>query len=252
MLLIITGAVNPGKDAGLSEAGKAEKRLEQYCYGLEKCIRFGAFSKIVFCDNTAAGTESFEPLQKLAESLNVRLELLSFQGDSEAVARQGKGYGEGEIMEYVMAHSSLAADSEYMLKLTGRLVVDNLKQIVVELDKRKCYFNIPNRTLRNLADTRFYGMPISIFQRSFQKAYLSVDDKNGYYLEHAYTDVIRKHKIPTYNMPRYPRITGLSGSTGAVYTYTEWKCRIKDALSLVQWYRIGEGRKKEYKDGVES
>ena len=242
MLLIITGAVNPGQDAGIVKTGTEKSRKEQYYDSLERCIRSEAFTRIVFCDNTAAGTAFFEPLYALAESLSVQLELFSFSGDSEAVTRQGKGYGEGEIMEYVMANSKLVKESDYMVKLTGRLSVDNLKKIVSRMDKNCCYFNIPNRTRREMADTRFYAMPIKLFQDFLQKEYVRVDDKNGYYLEYVYTDIIKKNGLRTYNMPLYPRITGLSGSTGAVYTYREWKCRIKDVLSRLQWYKLKPGK----------
>lgn len=238
MLLIVTAAVQPGGNIRQLEAKSAKERFEQYYSGMEQTILSGAFSKIVFCDNTETELDAFQPLAELAGEHGVELELLSFAGDTEAVVRQGKGYGEGEIMEYVMLHSRLTREADFLVKLTGRLVVDNLKQIVRKMKKNRCYFNIPNRTRRNMVDTRFYGMPAELFRECFLREYSRVDDENGYFLEHVYTDILSGKGIPVFNMPLYPRMRGLSGSTGAVYTYREWKCRIKDLLSRLQWYRL--------------
>lgn len=242
MLLIITAAVQPGGDIRKLEERRAKDRLEQYYAALEQTILSGAFSRIVFCDNTEVELAAFQPLTKLAGEHGVELELLNFAGDTQAVSRQGKGYGEGEIMEYVMHHSRLVKEEDFLVKLTGRLVVDKLRQTVRKMKTDRCYFNIPNRTRRNMADTRFYGMPVSLFRECFLKEYFRVDDENGYFLEHVYTDIMKEKGIKVFNMPLYPRIRGISGSTGAVYTYKEWKCRIKDILSCFQWYRPVVGR----------
>lgn len=242
MVLIITAAVQPGENIKNLKERSVKSRLEQYYAALEQTILSGAFSRIVFCDNTEVELSAFQTLTKLAGEHGVELELLSFAGDAQAVARQGKGYGEGEIMEYVMYHSRLVKEADFLVKLTGRLVVDKLRQTVRKMKTDRCYFNIPNRTRREMVDTRFYAMPIKLFQDFFQKEYVRVDDKKGYYLEYVYTDTIKKNGLRTYNMPLYPRITGLSGSTGAVYTYREWKCRIKDVLSRLQWYKLKPGK----------
>ncbi|WP_155244392.1 hypothetical protein [Butyrivibrio fibrisolvens] len=53
----------------------------------------------------------------------------------------------------------------------------------------------------------------------FETAGRHVDDQNGLFLEKIYYDTIRKYTMPTRNMPYYPRIIGVLGSSGYQYTY---------------------------------
>lgn len=236
MIIVVTGTIAPGKDVGQLVLRNHRDRLDQYISGLEKIIEAKPEAKIVFCENSGYGTEAFDELLELAKVNNIDLEIMSFEGDSEAVASFGKGYGEGEIMKHVFENSSLAGNDDYFIKITGRLMVDNIADIVKNVDKEKIYFNNPNIHRKDIYDTRLYAMPISIFKRFFLEEYKKVDDENGYYLECVYRDVILKNKLPSHNFPRYPRIVGQSGSGGIKYEYTEWKSKIRDVLSFFNVY----------------
>ncbi|MGN0347434.1 MAG: hypothetical protein ACI4DU_09120 [Lachnospiraceae bacterium] len=246
MVLIITGTIEPVKQDKLV-VQDSKVRLEQYLACIRYYIEQDGIQKIVFCDNSNYEDAELllikDNLQLHAQKNRKELEWLSFQGDSSAVQTYGKGYGEGEIMEYVMAHSELMKSEDYFVKVTGRLVVDNLGQIVRVLDKRNkkkqlCYINIPNRTRRDIYDTRIYAMSKELFQTYFQKAYKKVNDGQGHFLEHVYKDVIQTNKIASRNFPLYPRIRGISGSSGGEYVYTEWKCKIKDLQSKCNYFGI--------------
>lgn len=214
------------------------ERFKQYEEGISFLLESRAFSKVVFCENSGLGTEKLSGLKDIASGENMELELLSFQGDAEKACIHGKGYGEGEIMAYVFSHSRLIQAEPYFVKMTGRLKVDNIGNIVKHLDPEKTYFNIPNRTKRDIYDTRIYGMPCPQFKKLFMDVYQQVMDEQGVFLESVYTKTIRDHKIQITNFPRYPRITGISGSGGSVYGYTEWKCKIRDVFSKMNLYRV--------------
>lgn len=238
MVGIVTGTIKPPAQMSQLNLRDTEERLRQYKDSLIFLIDSGAFSKIVFCENNGYDMELLSDLTAYARDKNIRLELLSFQGNTEKICVQGKGYGEGEAMSYVFSQSKLAAGEPYFVKITGRLKVDNIKGIVERLHPEKTYFNIPNRTIRDLYDTRIYGMPTEQFQRLFLKAYEQVMDQQGIFLERVYTRVIQENQIRVTNFPRYPRIVGVSGSGGAVYGYTEWKCKIKDLFSRMNLYKV--------------
>ena len=53
-------------------------------------------------------------------------EWISFQGNTTKTQEKGKGYGEGEIIEYAINHSQLLAKSKMLMKLTGRFYVKNM------------------------------------------------------------------------------------------------------------------------------
>lgn len=215
-----------------------EERLRQY----KECVQFflesRAFSGVVFCENSNYGTGKLSYLTEIARINNVGLELLSFQGNVEEACVHGKGFGEGEIMEYVFSQSKLAKAETYFVKITGRLKVDNVKEIVSHMKRQRTYFNIPNRTMRDIYDTRIYGMPTKQFKEYFLHSYEQVMDEEGTFLEMVYTQILQDKGIKVSNFPRYPRIVGISGSGGSRYEYTEWKCKIKDVLSQINFYRV--------------
>lgn len=238
MLGIITGTIKPSAQIGQLVVRDEKERLKQYKEGLNSLLDLGTFSKLVFCENSNYGTEELQFLSETAQEKGIELELLSFQGDTENICIHGKGYGEGEIMEYVFSNSRLISGETYFVKITGRLKVDNGKELVNQLLENRTYFNIPNRTIKNFYDTRIYGMPVQQFKELFLHAYHRVMDGEGTFLEIVYTRILQDNDIKVYNFPRYPRIKGVSGSEGIEYDYTEWKCKIRDMLSLANVYTI--------------
>lgn len=238
MLGIITGTIKPSAQMGQLVIRDEKERLKQYQEGLKSLLDLGTFSKLVFCENSNYGTEEFQFLTETAKEKGIELELLSFQGDTENICIHGKGYGEGEIIEYVFSNSRLILGETYFVKITGRLKVDNGRELVNQLLENRTYFNIPNRTIKNFYDTRIYGMPVQQFKELFLHAYHQVMDREGTFLEMVYTGILQDNDIKVYNFPRYPRIKGVSGSEGIKYDYTEWKCRIRDMLSLLNVYTI--------------
>lgn len=237
---VVTGTICPSANMGQLILRDEKERLSQYLQGIRALIEAEAFHKIVFAENSGYGCEAFDALQFVAAEHQVELECLSFCGDMEQCCIHGKGYGEGEIMEYVFGHSQLLKNEPYFVKITGRLQLDNAAELSTCLRKSRTYFNIPNRTKRDIYDTRIYAMPTKQFEQDFLKEYGQVMDGEGVYLEHVYTRILKENHIKVYNFPRYPRIRGISGSGGAIYDYTEWKCKIKDLLSKVNYYKVKE------------
>lgn len=235
MVIVVTGTIAPKKQEYLVIT-EVEERLLQYRNTLEQLIMCTSGLNIVFCENSDYGITVFENLIPIAKKHGNQLELLSFSGDTTTLMEKGKGYGEGEIIQYALANSRLLQKDSYMMKLTGRLFVDNIVAIEKCLKQDKIYFNIPNIHRMDIYDTRLYAMPIAVYKTYFQDVYKQVNDSQGDFLESVYTDVILRENLKVRNFPRYPRITGISGSNGLIYSYTEWKSRIKDILSIWNVY----------------
>lgn len=240
MLAIITGTIRPSPEMRQLVLKDENERLRQYEEGIRFLLDAGAFSNMIFCENSNFGVEKLSYLRGVAEERKTNLELLSFQGNTEKACIHGKGYGEGEIMDYIFSHSRLIHLESYFIKITGRLKVEQIKKIVSHIHEKKTYFNIPNRTRRDIYDTRIYGMPILQFKNLFLKSYEQVMDEQGIFLEVVYTRVLQDNHIKVTNFPRYPRIIGVSGSGGVIYGYTEWKCKVKDVLSRFNFYTVKE------------
>lgn len=237
MLAIVTGTIKPNEHMKQLTLRDSQERCRQYEEALLQLIESKAFRKIVFCENSNYGVDQFQHLIEKAKENAVELETLSFQGNIGKACEHGKGYGEGEIMEYVFANSILVDEENFFVKITGRLRVDNIGDIARHLKSNNTYFNIPNREQKHMYDTRLYAMPICQFKEYFQGAYMSVYDEQGIFLENVYTDILKDNNIPVKNFPKYPRISGISGTGGMRYEYTEWKCKIKDIFSKMGLYK---------------
>lgn len=261
MVLLITGAITPAKNISKTTLTDANARKEQYLSALKATIDMLSPNSqadkkvksvgenvaqntvtnnisICYCDNSNPERIIFNDVEKYAKEKNIALEILGFQGDVEKISYHGKGYGEGEITKYAMENSVLIKNDNYFLKLTGRLLIDNMASIAQNISNNKMYFNIPNHTRRDICDTRLYAMPVELYKNYFMDAYNKVNDDKGYYLEHAFSDVIKENKLVTYNFPKYPLYNGVSGSAGMKYTYSLWKSSIKNILSGMQFYRF--------------
>jgi hypothetical protein len=205
----------------LRDAGQREA---QYMDALRSLIMDGPIGKIIVCDNSGYSYPGF--LYGLAELYNKELELLSFKGDVEAVARYGKGYGEGEIMDFVWQFSHLIKRVEGFFKVTGRLEVANIRSMLKRSDLLLNYFMpvslfrprwmVP-KAARPCVDTRVYYVTRDFFAHHLRPAYKEVREKEIYFLEHAYYKAIVQSGVPVHCFNPPPEIVGMSGSNGWIF-----------------------------------
>ncbi len=241
MVILVTGTLVPGTDVFALQLTDRDKRITEYAEGLKELLRgrAGSVDKVVFCENSGD-----EPaLQSLREQLAAemtgnRLEILSFQGDHNKVAMYGKGYGEGEIINYALANSRILKNEEEFVKLTGRVTIENLDAILKKMKKGTLYFNpVKIYGKDKQTDTKFYKLPIKVYERYFSKLYRQVRDKEGIYIEHLFWGCLKENRLSFRNTPEYPRYKGTSGSVGISYGTSEWKYQIKNLLCKRNWYR---------------
>lgn len=215
-LLVLTSCINPPRQ-NLLRLTDSEARKVQTIECLRFYIRCGVFSKILLCDGSDYDLTEIE-LFREAEKYNVELEMLSFQQDFDKVIKFGKGYGEGEIMAYLVNKSRLFQNSRNFLKVTGRLIIENITKIANAVNSsEKVYFNIiPSKRL-SCVDTRVYVMPTSCYERYFLYSYQNVNDFVNYTYEYCFSDVIKNNKIKFQNLPEAPILCGFSGTDGKQY-----------------------------------
>lgn len=220
-VLLITASVFPQEKRFL-ELKDPKRRLRQYLSSLRFYIIHSNLSKIVFCDNSRCEFPRKSMLD-LAKRYGKELEILQFNGSEGRIRSRGKGYGEGEIIEYALIHSQLLKEAEYFIKVTGRLKILNLDEIVENMDKTKTYIN---REVRNFRESKrqgkqmntvLYGMPKRIYMKEFVDAYKEVWDNHKIYLEHVFYNRIVEKRLSVYNLPRFPVIEGISGTGGNRY-----------------------------------
>ena len=194
MILLITSCVAPPMQPNLI-LSDPQIRCKETIKGLIFFIKSGTFDKIVLCDNSGF-TFNNDELTALATNYNVSLEILTFVGDSSKVKERGKGYGEGEIMKYILENSYLLKTEDFFFKITGKLFVVNIEDIVKRIN------------------TRFYGVNKQVFIDVLLCEYLKVNDKEMMWYEICFRDALKKASISFNSFPIYPIIYGLSGTQG--------------------------------------
>ncbi|MBU3878702.1 hypothetical protein HGO97_023170 [Faecalicatena sp. AGMB00832] len=221
MLLLITGCINVNPNTPYVTISDMKDRLNSYKETVRWAIEESTFDKIVFCENSAYPFD-MGTFQSIAKKKCKKIEYLTFQGNTSQVIKHGKGYGEGEIIEYAIKKSVLLQHENAFCKITGRLKVKNTFELVCDVNKN--YFM--NKKYLPQVDTRFYYVQKKIFSEYLLKQYLRVNDYEEYYLENVYYDVLRSNKIQYSCFSHRPLFKGVGGSNGTNYDDRKTKLEI--------------------------
>lgn len=238
MVLLMTASIEAAQISQLA-LKNTETRLKQYCHALQFYIKCKKFNKIVFCDNSNY-FYNFDRERELADGKNVQLEILKFKSNYDSVEKYGKGYGEGEILKYIMHHSRLLVDEQYFYKVTGRLIVKNVATLVKK-ENGMARFN-RNLYAHQSVDTRFWGMNKNDYEKILMDSYKKVNDSKGKYLEMRYKKDMENASLPYKSFCAFPMIEGYSGTIGLKYHETEWYTKmIYDFLCRFGIYNSEKG-----------
>jgi len=198
------------------------KRIELTIHSIKEWIRIQPEIKIVICDGSDYDFSHIT--NKLFPASNI--ECLYFQNDIDSVILYGKGYGEGEIINYAVKNSQLIKDADFFTKCTAKLWVNNYNNCLNSWNGTfKCDCNCTNiKSINNIEigyiDTRFYLVSKSFYNKYLATTHLNVNDLNDQPLERCFRDAIIKHNINNFIFPTLPIIKGVAGSTEVNYGYT--------------------------------
>lgn len=119
----MTACVNP---QGMSYTYLQDKdiRKKQYIEAIEFYLNKTNLP-IVFAENT--NTDFSHLFRRYID--NGRLEYITFDGNSGFDKIKGKGYGEAIIMLYAIKHSQILRNCKYLIKVTGRIKVENINKL---------------------------------------------------------------------------------------------------------------------------
>ena len=228
--LIITGCMNPNLKVPNLVLQNASERKKQYIDSLKFYIMHTRFKKIIYGDSSNCPEE--QDVINCAKEYGKQIEWLNFYGDSKAVEKNGKGYGEGEIIEYIFEHSNLLKEVDYIIKITGRLIVKNINFLSAFAQNDVTYFQ-PSifEDGKLYINTRLYMMPKAMYEEYFKNAYKRVRDREKIYLEHTFGEVVQEKLVKYKCFLVYPNYLGISGSTGISYN-SSWVTRLKNTIRM--------------------
>ena len=125
MVLLITGTISPSRGMKNTALSNVEERLALYIKSIEFYIVKSPVKKIVFCENSNFKTKKLDFLFCKAKNYKKQFEYISFQGNEIEGNIHGKGYGDGEIINYALNNSFLLKADNYFIKLTGKRLILN-------------------------------------------------------------------------------------------------------------------------------
>lgn len=218
-VILLTACINPN-GMSFTKLQDKEERKKQYLEALDFYLSSTKL-RIVFCDNSG---EDLSGLR--CQVNNPRAEMLSFQGN-DYDKNLGKGYGEFGILQYAFQHSAFIKEATTVIKITGRLVVNNIVETIKLHEK---LFGHPKRFVYvgeldgvSTFDSRCIVADKDFYLSHFLTMNNTVNDSAGYYFEHLLYDAIsslpENYIVSNFALPL--RFSGISGSTGNLYENEE-------------------------------
>ena len=231
-VLLMTSCINP-MGMKFTMLQDVEERKKQYIKAINFYLENTKY-RIVFCDNSGMDLSDLKTVEGKG-----RLEVLSFEGN-DFDKNLGKGYGEFGIIQYAIENSQYIREASCVIKLTGRLIVGNICEVVrlnqwLLLNPRQFVFATP--ILKQKAfDSRCFSANKDFFLHCFVNQPNTINDTNNYYFEHYLYDAIRSlpsdYIVSDFVLPL--TINGVSGSTGCVYNSVDLSR--EDKLSRIRNY----------------
>jgi hypothetical protein len=214
-IILLTACVNP---QGMSYCAlqNGNIRLNQYKDAIFFYLSNTKY-RIVVVDNSG-----FDFSNDFIDSINLgRLEVMCFYGNSYDKSR-GKGYGELSIIDYTFKNSKFINENSYIIKITGRIIVSNINEII---DKHHLPSNILNvigdislnmKIIRSIIFGASYKFYTDFF---FMNKDLINDSKNIFFehaLRYSVSQMIKNGKGKFIQIHTNIEYIGLSGTTGSI------------------------------------
>jgi hypothetical protein len=235
--ILITSCIFPIDNSG--KLSDPELRIKYTLEGLLMWRQIAPHSPIIICDSSNYDFSSH--LQKL--NLN-GIEQLKFFGNSQLVKKYGKGYGEGEIIEYALNHSMFMSNADSFIKCTAKLWVNNFHKCAAQWDLTKKYlgrgyfknvFSISKPSFFEYIDTRFFIATKKFFFSSMLPVYQKATNNPKGSIEYLLLEKIQEENINHFLFKCLPIIQGMSGGSAKYYKsnpYRVVKDRFRNFISM--------------------
>lgn len=225
--VLITSAVNVFAEH--TRLNDVQVRLQLTLQSIEKWRSTPLVSHVVVCDGSGFDLEPY--IKNInADGEYCACEVISFTNNVARVRSQGKGYGEGEIVNYALQRSKVLKNANIFAKCTGRLWVKNFDRCLKKFNGIAS-FDFQGKLTPVNVDTRFYIVQKEFYILNLAGLHNQVDDNKQYYLEHAYRDGLKIIKLSDYVMTPTPIVLGISGSMGIEYRQHKIKMFLRNIRS---------------------
>jgi hypothetical protein len=215
--ILLTSCVNVSdKSVSLNDANK---RIKYTIESVKEWLNCIPTIKIVICDNSGYDFQS-EVKRYFPDS---EIECLSFLGNKAAVLKYGKGYGEGEIIEYAISNSKYISNAKCFAKCTAKLWVKDPKTFLKNWNGRcalkpvfKNIFSIRSAFI-SYVDTRFYAVSLDFYEKYFRNIHKKIKPNSHIGIEELFLEVLISNNLVNIFWKKCPQIYGISGASARAY-----------------------------------
>lgn len=215
--LLITSAIQPPPNVPFLQLTDPLKRKLATKAALLFWVTKGV-RRIVVADATGSKLLSDEEVAEL-RSLQVETEQISYAQDVARLIEKGKGYGEGQLIEFALRSSQLLGEATHFYKSTGKTFVRNFADIHNLIVRNS--FDVmfwkrvePHILMQPWADCRFYFTTVDFARRHLLPAYLRTEDKVAACEYHILQEL---NRTATTGLALRPFVQGLEGGTDQDY-----------------------------------
>ena len=213
VVLLLTACIDP---RNVIAVGRRDItiRLEDYKLALRAWLKDCNIKKIVFCENSGHDLEELRNIYHNENRYNTQVEFLSFEGQNFP-SHLGKGYGEMGIISYAIQNSQLISRGIYVLKVTGRLYIPNIGDLLKRIDFRQ-RVDIYCDLRRNLtsSDSRLFCASVKFLQDYLIPMQELLNDSEGVYFENVLSRAVHRAMGDGLRWAMLPRAHAMRGIVG--------------------------------------
>lgn len=236
--ILLTACVKPAERQRFNKVTDPGERLNQYLQALDFYICRTSLP-IVFVDNSGVDISEFPEVRK--HIISGRLEVLCYTADDFTKCK-GKGYGEQDIIYKALQLSKTLKQSDYIIKITGRLKILNIKSFVKRISfttRKDIFFGIRHWNIPWMF-SYCYACPASFYDEDFfyKMRMVNEDDVNCLSFETVLHDIVMSRNgesLRFMHLIAPPVVDGILGATGRPYVTATSKERVKCLLSFMKY-----------------
>lgn len=215
--ILLTSSVEAMDSSG--RLNDPELRIKYTLESINQWSRITPNGRFILCDGS-----DFNFSKIIKEKFpSLKIECMHFLNNHEMIQKHGKGYGEGEIIQYAIKKSRTLSYADSFIKCTGKLWVPNYYECVSQWQGKflaRAYFSnvfSTRRTKIAYLDTRFYITNKNYFLEHFGRAHLNLGGEHGLSIEDEYLEVLLKRNEKNFLFYKPPIICGVGGGSGKYY-----------------------------------
>jgi hypothetical protein len=208
-----------------------ESRIFHTLESIGKWAQISPSNKFVICDGSGF---DFAPLIR-EHFPGLKIECIFFTNDPALIGKHGKGFGEGEIIRYALINSRFLSESDWFVKCTAKLWVDNFLACIREWNGQflcKAFFaNVFTfkPTSLEYIDTRFYMVSRNFYLKNFSNIYTNLSLEKGSSIEGEFLKRLIELNLKNFLFRAVPVISGVGGGSGKYYN-TSYLRRLKEVM----------------------